>query len=265
LICQRYFNKYTSGYELERISSSSGESATISYLHEERSDLEKMVAVLICSSLFYRIESSRGHYPKSWPSYQTAEFLNGLAAKKWLDDPKASTYNYWNSLCTTVLPYKSHDYDYKIESMNSLIRYIAEEHALLFLNYQMVEIQFSEKRDPLIEQTLNLQRQAEADRSAQWKIECEERNRIEKERLDAIKLKHPRYDEWDGLSSSEIEVLVWSKATSKLALEFGVSDVFIGKKCKALGIEKPPKGFWARVAAGLTPHPNGKNTLKNKR
>lgn len=48
-------------------------------------------------------------------------------------------------------------------------------------------------------------------------------------------------------SKENLEKLVWEKSTVQVAAELGVSDVAIAKKCKALGIEKPPRGYWAKV------------------
>lgn len=41
--------------------------------------------------------------------------------------------------------------------------------------------------------------------------------------------------------------LVWSKPTRVIAAEYGVSDTAVAKRCKALGISKPPRGYWAKV------------------
>jgi hypothetical protein len=43
--------------------------------------------------------------------------------------------------------------------------------------------------------------------------------------------------------------------TSKLCKELGVSDVAIGKRCKLLGIDKPPRGYWQKL--------NGRKAKKN--
>lgn len=50
-------------------------------------------------------------------------------------------------------------------------------------------------------------------------------------------------------SKEELQKLVWSKPTSVLARELGVSDVAISKWCKAYEIEKPPRGYWNKVHA----------------
>ena len=52
------------------------------------------------------------------------------------------------------------------------------------------------------------------------------------------------------VTREELEDLVWSTPTTKVAELFGVSDSAIGKRCKKLGIKKPPVGYWAKVYAG---------------
>lgn len=47
-------------------------------------------------------------------------------------------------------------------------------------------------------------------------------------------------------SKEELKELIWSKPTTQIAKDFGVSDKAIEKWCKAYGIEKPPRGYWAR-------------------
>lgn len=48
------------------------------------------------------------------------------------------------------------------------------------------------------------------------------------------------------ISKEELEKLVWEKPTAQIAKDFGVSDNAIGKRCKKFGIEKPPRGYWAK-------------------
>src|SRR5690606_3745324 len=67
-----------------------------------------------------------------------------------------------------------------------------------------------------------------------------------------------RYGEWSGVRLEDLRALVWTKPTTEIAGEFGVSDVAVAKRCKALGIPKPAPGFWAKVAAGAIPHPRGR-------
>jgi hypothetical protein len=52
------------------------------------------------------------------------------------------------------------------------------------------------------------------------------------------------------ISREELHDLVWSKATRTVAKEFGLSDVGLAKVWRKLGVKKPPRGFWARVASG---------------
>lgn len=55
------------------------------------------------------------------------------------------------------------------------------------------------------------------------------------------------------LSRQELYELVWSKPVTELAQEIGLSDVAIAKRCRQVQVPVPPRGYWARVAAGQTP------------
>ena len=52
-------------------------------------------------------------------------------------------------------------------------------------------------------------------------------------------------------SKDELEKLVWEIPTTKVAEKYGVSDKAIDKRCKLLGIPKPPRGYWAKKYAGM--------------
>ena len=43
---------------------------------------------------------------------------------------------------------------------------------------------------------------------------------------------------------------VWSAPTQQVAKRYGISDAAIGKVCRCLKIPKPPRGYWAKKAAG---------------
>jgi hypothetical protein len=58
---------------------------------------------------------------------------------------------------------------------------------------------------------------------------------------------------WKNVTRKELHQRVWEKPASQLKKEFGVSDVAIAKACKRLEIPKPPRGYWARLAAGQKP------------
>jgi len=55
------------------------------------------------------------------------------------------------------------------------------------------------------------------------------------------------------LTRRKLYDLVWSKPRTTLAREMGVSDVWIGKQCRALNVPAPPPGHWASLAAGGKP------------
>lgn len=51
-------------------------------------------------------------------------------------------------------------------------------------------------------------------------------------------------------SKEDLQKLVWIKPTQQIAKEFGVSDKAVEKWCKAYGIDKPPRGYWAKKQYG---------------
>lgn len=60
----------------------------------------------------------------------------------------------------------------------------------------------------------------------------------------------------DTLTRKALYDLVWSKPRTTLAKEMGVSDVWIGKQCKAMNVPAPPPGYWANL------HAEGKRKAK---
>src|SRR5215831_12145342 len=52
------------------------------------------------------------------------------------------------------------------------------------------------------------------------------------------------------LTRRELYDLVWAKPTSKVASEFGISDRGLAKLCARHKVPVPPRGYWARLAAG---------------
>lgn len=245
---QRHFDNWpgTVG-PINQYGTRQGELCTLDYLWEYQEDIEKIAAILINASLFTRLYSSRNNFPvENWPSYWCVQKLYEMALKKWNSEEK---HFLWQHYHTEVLPYLKRDYDYQLNSLHALITYLAEEHALLLLKYYPVVVVFKEKRDPFIEKKLNDEKMMQQKKMEEVrKLQSEQKDR--KEKLTNSK--------WKNISRNELEKLVWTKPTAALAKELGVSDVAIGKRCKSMGIVKPKPGFWARVNAGLTPHPKGK-------
>jgi hypothetical protein len=56
------------------------------------------------------------------------------------------------------------------------------------------------------------------------------------------------------IARADLYDLVWSKAMRELALDFGISDVALAKRCRRLSIPVPGRGYWARLDAGQTPY-----------
>ena len=65
------------------------------------------------------------------------------------------------------------------------------------------------------------------------------------------------------LSRQQLYEQVWSVSASRLATEFGLSDVGLAKLCKRHDIPRPPRGYWAKKEVGKapaqTPLPPGDN------
>jgi hypothetical protein len=53
-------------------------------------------------------------------------------------------------------------------------------------------------------------------------------------------------------SREDLQKLAWAIPTSRIAQQLGVSDVAVAKRMKRLRISKPPRGYWAQVAAGIS-------------
>jgi hypothetical protein len=52
------------------------------------------------------------------------------------------------------------------------------------------------------------------------------------------------------VTRAELYELVWRTPMSRLAAEFGVSDVALAKTCRRLSVPRPGRGYWAQIAVG---------------
>lgn len=65
-----------------------------------------------------------------------------------------------------------------------------------------------------------------------------------------------------SMKRSDLYALVWDKPMTKIAAELGISDVGLAKACRRNGVPVPPRGHWAKLAAGKPspkirlPHPD---------
>jgi hypothetical protein len=57
--------------------------------------------------------------------------------------------------------------------------------------------------------------------------------------------------EKDRYTRTEIYEMLWVQPTTKVAQLLGISDVGLGKWCKAYGVPKPKLGYWAKVQHGV--------------
>ncbi|MCP3669456.1 MAG: hypothetical protein GY814_03265 [Gammaproteobacteria bacterium] len=54
------------------------------------------------------------------------------------------------------------------------------------------------------------------------------------------------------ITREELFIKVWLTPISKLALEFGLSDVGLAKICKRMEVPRPKRGYWQKIEAGKT-------------
>ena len=52
------------------------------------------------------------------------------------------------------------------------------------------------------------------------------------------------------IDRQELYKKVWETPITRLSKEYGLSDVGFAKICKKHNIPRPPRGYWARKAAG---------------
>jgi hypothetical protein len=55
------------------------------------------------------------------------------------------------------------------------------------------------------------------------------------------------------MKRSELYEKVWSAPMTKLAKQLGISDAGLAKTCRRHDVPAPPRGYWAKLAAGHKP------------
>lgn len=118
---------------------------------------------------------------------------------------------------------------------------------LLLTHWRLVAVRYTAPAsDPFVAYV----RRQEAHKAQQVEAESVARQtaqaRVQAAEIAQMRVKHPRYGEWAGLSREELERLLWSKPRYRLAQEFGVSDTRVKQDCLARGISLPPPAHWFR-------------------
>ncbi len=54
------------------------------------------------------------------------------------------------------------------------------------------------------------------------------------------------------IEPNELLLAVWTEPVTSVAASFDVSDKAIEKRCKRLGVIKPPRGYWAKIQYGAS-------------
>lgn len=214
---------------------------TLNHLWQVREDEQKIAAILFCSSLFSLIGSSRSYRGEEWPSYMCLHRLESLAWDAW-----GGKYRGWPTACTDVLPFSRHPRQ-PIKTIEELIQWLATDHAFLLAKYFPIALVHGTEREPVVDAFISKKIDEKQKAHDLWQAEQRERNRIREEKLQDARVTHPRYGEWEAVTKEELAHLVWNKPATAIASDFGVSDVAVAKKCKAMSISKPPRGYWAKM------------------
>jgi hypothetical protein len=53
-----------------------------------------------------------------------------------------------------------------------------------------------------------------------------------------------------NVSAEYLLLDVWERPATAIAMELDVSDKAVSKRCRKLGVMKPPRGYWAIMQAG---------------
>lgn len=136
----RHFERYPGsiGPLHPNVTMRQGEIDTLNHLWAARNEPDKVAGVLFSGSLFSRMDSSRkGRSLDNWPPLALLRDLQQWAYGAWCDPEMGRG---WHYASTSTFPAMSYDGVYTIDSMEALVRYIAEEHAALFSVYRPIAL-----------------------------------------------------------------------------------------------------------------------------
>ncbi len=85
------------------------------------------------------------------------------------------------------------------------------------------------------------------EKESEFKLKCSEKFKQIYKRLGPEEIQRRR--KVIRPSKEELFKLVWEKPTTLIAKDFGVSDKAIEKWVRSYDLEKPPRGYWAKLAA----------------
>ena len=226
-----------------------GEYATLQYLFHFQDDLQLLCATLALATLFPYHYSSRSYsYPSKWVQPEKVIDIIMMLHSRFKEGRPL-----WHPAMIDVLPSLPWDLRDKeidrveIRSLSEMAFYFGSYHSHLLSLFRPVAIRFYETGDPELVARLQEKKRQSQKEWEEWEKRQKEREQKESEYEQAMKKIHPRWGEWGSVTKAELKKLVWSKPTTAIASEFGISNAAVGKKCKALGISKPPRGYWAKV------------------
>ena len=238
-----------------------GELHTLYLLWKVRDSVEATCAVLILASL----ESRKHVYAPDFWRQIDADTKRTLESFLYFEYFRKGNLTLWHSNSRQLLPDLNEDPPSSpIFNQSTLVDYLADTHVEVLKNVRPIYTSYSKDGDPEILAAVSKEIQHEKMLAEQRDIQYQEMLRqreLEENRRTEL---HPRWREWGSISREELQTLVWSEPTSHVAKLFGVSDVSVANACKKWEIERPPRGYWARVKAGKIPHPQGTPEIFHK-
>lgn len=237
-----------------------GELLTLHYLDKVAANPEQVAGLLVAATLFEhcgsRYVNANGNAAYGWPAPWLLRDLATWAQSAWGIAHSALWYPQSNH----VVP-SDDQYGTPVPTtMTELVRQIANNHVRLLQQWAPIAVHYVGDTHSEVVADMARLRAEMREREAQLRILRKQVKAAEAERKakeEAFRAAHPRCQEWRGLATAELQRMVWTSPTVEVAKLFGISDVAVAKECRNRGVPKPPLGFWARVAAGRIPHPNG--------
>jgi hypothetical protein len=244
---------------------SRGQAQTLELLIKNRHDEDATALILLAAALH---ENSLGNISFSTRNMQPLQDLQKVVYAKYYE--KFSESPYWHHTVAHPIPGLDFEEGPSISNALELAKYLGEETAAALKRVPAIMATYGTDLDPKVKEIFEQNRieaerqEQERQREAAWAEQNAVARAAQEARMAEIRKKMAAkglvqtYRSLESMTKAELTRAVWSKPTADLALELGVSDVTIAKRCKALSVEKPPRGFWAKVNAGQIPHPNGK-------
>ena len=132
-----------------------GENETLQFLWQFHDAGKSILPILVGGSLFPRIDSSRSSYPYEWVPVYCVVPVRDWAYEAWDDNSLWDGISApWHHTRTYVLPYFE-DREPKVDSMYSLVEFLADEHIELFHTCRALRVNFVPRINPFLKKRIH--------------------------------------------------------------------------------------------------------------